>query len=148
MCKNQGQQLPTSLQIPMRANHDPAIVTLFHSTLEYTLDYFLEFWIFEGVQHFLGLLAQPPTTLLTLPFIIFPPGHHQNLGKVLRGKDCRLSKAMTCPTSQAHRRFGSIVRHYLSQEKSPNGMIPTRSALMRTSRQTVPFPHHRLQCQD
>ena len=45
----------------MRSNHDPAIVTLFHSTLEHTLDHFLEFWIFEGVRHFLGLLNQPPT---------------------------------------------------------------------------------------
>ena len=66
MCKNQGQQLPTSLQIPMRANHDPAIVTLFHSTLEHTLNHFLEFQIFEGVRHFLAIFAQPPTTLLTL----------------------------------------------------------------------------------
>ena len=50
----------------MRSNHDPAIVTLFHSTLEHTLDHFLEFWIFEGVRHFLAIFAQPPTTLLTL----------------------------------------------------------------------------------
>ena len=50
----------------MRSNHDPAIVTLFHSTLEHTLDYFLEFWIFEGVRHFLGFLNQPPTPLITL----------------------------------------------------------------------------------
>ena len=53
----------------MRSNHDPAIVTLFHSTLEHTLDHFLEFWIFEGVRHFLAIFAQPPTTLLTLLFI-------------------------------------------------------------------------------
>ena len=50
----------------MRSNHDPAIVTLFHSTLEHTLDHFLEFWIFEGVRHFLALFAQPPTHLLIL----------------------------------------------------------------------------------
>ena len=50
----------------MRSNHDPAIVTLFHSTLEHTLDHFLEFWIFVGVRHFLAIFAQPPTTLLTL----------------------------------------------------------------------------------
>ena len=31
---------------PMTSNHDPDIVTLFHSTLEHTLDHFLEFWIF------------------------------------------------------------------------------------------------------
>ena len=50
----------------MTSNHDLAIVTLFHSTLEHTLDHFLEFWIFEGVRHFLGLLNQPPTPLITL----------------------------------------------------------------------------------
>ena len=55
----------------MRSNHDPAIVTLFHSTLEHTLDHFLEFWIFEGVRHFLAIFAQPPTTLLTLRIIMF-----------------------------------------------------------------------------
>ena len=50
----------------MTSNHDPAIVTLFQSTLEHALDHFLEFWIFEGVKHFFGLLNQPPTSLLTL----------------------------------------------------------------------------------
>ena len=50
----------------MTSNHDPALVTLFHSTLEHTLEHFLEFWIFEGARHFLGLLNQPPTLLLTL----------------------------------------------------------------------------------
>ena len=50
----------------MTSNHDPAIVTLFQSTLEHTLDHFLEFWIFEGVRHFLGLLNQPPTPPITL----------------------------------------------------------------------------------
>ena len=48
------------------SNHDPAKVTMFHSTHEHTLDHFLEFWIFEGVRHFLGLLNQPPTPLITL----------------------------------------------------------------------------------
>ena len=50
----------------MTSDHDPAKVTMFHSTLEHTLDHFLEFWIFEGVRHFLGLLNQPPTPLITL----------------------------------------------------------------------------------
>ena len=51
----------------MTSNHDLAIITLFQSTLEHALDHFLEFWIFEGVRHFLGLLNQPPTPLITLP---------------------------------------------------------------------------------
>ena len=55
----------------MTSNHDPAIVTLFQSTLEHTLDHFLEFWIFEGVRHFLGLLNQPPTPLITLIITAF-----------------------------------------------------------------------------
>ena len=55
----------------MTSNHDPAIVTLFQSTLEHTLDHFLEFWIFEGVRHFLGLLNQPPTPLITLVLTTF-----------------------------------------------------------------------------
>ena len=50
----------------MTSNHDLAIITLFQSTLEHALDHFLEFWIFEGVKHFFGLLNQPPTPLLTL----------------------------------------------------------------------------------
>ena len=32
----------------MTSNHDPAKVTMFHITLEHTLDHFLEFWIFRG----------------------------------------------------------------------------------------------------
>ena len=40
----------------MTLNHDPALVTLLTSTLEHTFNHFLEFWIFEGVKHFLGLL--------------------------------------------------------------------------------------------
>ena len=32
----------------MASNHDPALVTLFHSTLEHTLDNFLRFSIFWG----------------------------------------------------------------------------------------------------
>ena len=50
----------------MTSNHDPDIVTLFQSALEDIVDHFLKFSIFEGAQHFLGLFAQPPTTLLTL----------------------------------------------------------------------------------
>ena len=56
----------------MTSNHDLALVTLFQSTLEHTLNHFLDFQIFEGVRHFLGLLNQPPTPLLTLIVTMFP----------------------------------------------------------------------------
>ena len=57
----------------MTSDYDPAKVTMFHSTLEHTLDHFLEFWIFEGVKHFFGLLNQPPTPLITLTNTSNPP---------------------------------------------------------------------------
>ena len=53
----------------MTSNHDPTIVTVLHNALEDIKDHFLKFSTFEGAQHFFGLFAQIPTTLLTLDFL-------------------------------------------------------------------------------
>ena len=57
----------------MTSNHDPAKVTMFHITLEHTLDHFLEFWIFRGETLF-GPVEPTPysSTNPAVQFILSP----------------------------------------------------------------------------